>query len=128
MRFGTGRVLFMDDDPKITSITATMLQSLDYKFDLAKNGEEAIKFYKRYLNIGRPYDAVIMDISVIGGMGGEETFKAIRELDPDVRAIVSSGYDNDDMAKRFLELGFCGYLTKPYRVADLGKVLKTVLG
>ena len=128
LRFGTGRVLFMDDDPKITSITATMLKSLDYKFDLAKNGEEAITFYKRYLNIGRPYDAVIMDISVVGGMGGEETFKALRELDPDIRAIVSSGYDNDDMARRFLDLGFCGYLTKPYRVADLGKVLKTVLG
>ncbi|MDB6126369.1 MAG: sensor hybrid histidine kinase [Verrucomicrobia bacterium] len=128
LRFGTGRVLFMDDDPKITSITAQMLKSLDYKFDLAKNGEEAITFYKRYLNIGRPYDAVIMDISVVGGMGGEETFKALRALDPDVRAIVSSGYDNDDMARRFLELGFCGYLTKPYRVAELGKVLKTVLG
>ena len=128
LRFGTGRVLFMDDDPKISSITAAMLKSLDYKFDLAKNGEEAITFYKRYLNIGRPYDAVIMDISVVGGMGGEETFKALRELDPDIRAIVSSGYDNDDMAKKFLELGFCGYLTKPYRVADLGKVLRTVLG
>ena len=128
LRFGTGRVLFMDDDPKITSITATMLKSLDYKFDLAKNGEEAITFYKRYLNIGRPYDAVIMDISVVGGMGGEETFKALRELDPDIRAIVSSGYDNDDMAKKFLDLGFCGYLTKPYRVAELGKVLRAVLG
>ncbi len=128
LRFGTGRVLFMDDDPKISSITATMLKSLDYKFDLAKNGEEAITFYKRYLNIGRPYDAVIMDISVVGGMGGEDTFKALRELDPDIRAIVSSGYDNDDMARKFLELGFCGYLTKPYRVADLGKVLKTVTG
>ncbi|MDB6168244.1 MAG: sensor hybrid histidine kinase [Verrucomicrobia bacterium] len=128
LRFGTGRVLFMDDDAKITSITAAMLKSLDYKFDLAKNGEEAIAFYKRYLNIGRPYDAVIMDISVVGGMGGEDTFKALRALDPDIRAIVSSGYDNDEMARHFLELGFCGYLTKPYRVADLGKVLKTVLG
>ena len=128
LRFGTGRVLFMDDDPKITAITATMLKSLDYKFDLAKNGEEAITFYKRYLNIGRPYDAVIMDISVVGGMGGEETFQALRELDPDLRAIVSSGYDNEEMARKFLDLGFCGYLTKPYRVAELGKLLRTVLG
>jgi YesN/AraC family two-component response regulator len=52
----------------------------------------------------------------------------LKALDPDVRAIVSSGYDNEDMARRFLDLGFCGYLTKPYRVADLGKVLKAVLG
>jgi PAS domain S-box-containing protein len=128
LRFGTGRILFMDDDPKISALTATMLQSLEYKYDLAKNGEEAITLYKRYLNIGRPYDAVIMDITVIGGMGGEECFKILRDLDPDVRAIVSSGYDNDDMARRFLDLGFCGYLTKPYRVAELGKVIKAVVG
>jgi two-component system cell cycle sensor histidine kinase/response regulator CckA len=128
LRFGTGRVLFMDDDPNITALTGTMLESLDYKYDLAKNGEEAIALYQRYLNIGRPYDVVIMDITVVGGMGGEPTFKALRELDPDVRAIVSSGYDNDDMARRFLDMGFCGYLTKPYRVIDLGKILKTVLG
>jgi two-component system, cell cycle sensor histidine kinase and response regulator CckA len=128
LRFGTGRVLFMDDDPKICSLTATMLQSLDYKFDIARNGEEAVKFYRSYFNIGRPYDAVIMDITVIGGMGGEETFHVLKALDPDVRAIVSSGYDNEDMARRFLDLGFCGYLTKPYRVTELGKVLKAVLG
>ena len=52
----------------------------------------------------------------------------LKALDPDVRAIVSSGYDNEDMAHRFLDLGFCGYLTKPYRVTELGKVLKAVLG
>jgi two-component system, cell cycle sensor histidine kinase and response regulator CckA len=128
LRFGTGRVLFMDDDPKISALTATMLQSLDYKYDLAKNGEEAIALYKRYQNIGRPYDAVIMDLTVVGGMGGDECFGELKKLDPEVRAIVASGYDNDEMARQFLDKGFCGYLTKPYRVTDLGKVLKTVLG
>ncbi len=128
LRFGTGRVLFMDDDEKISALTATMLASLEYKYDLAKNGEEAITLYKRYLNIGRPYDAVIMDLTVIGGMGGEDCFRELKKLDPDVRAVVSSGYDNDDMARRYLDMGFCGYLTKPYRVTDLGRVMKTVLG
>ena len=128
LRFGTGRVLFMDDDPHICNLTGAMLESLDYKYDVAKNGEEAVTLYKRYLNIGRPYDAVIMDLTVIGGLGGEETFRLIKELDTDVRAIVSSGYDNEDMAKQYLDMGFCGYLTKPYRVTDLGKVLKAVLG
>jgi CheY-like chemotaxis protein len=104
-----------------------MLESLDYKYDLAKNGEEAIALYKRYLNIGRPYDAVIMDLTVVGAMGGEECFAVLKDLDPDVRAIVASGYDHDEIARKFLEQGFCGYLTKPYRVTDLGKVLKTVL-
>ena len=128
LRFGTGRVLFMDDDDHICNLTASMLESLEYKYDIARNGEEAIVFYKRYLNIGRPYDAVIMDLTVIGGLGGEETFGLLRDLDPDVRAIVSSGYDNDEIAKQYLDMGFCGYLTKPYRVTDLGKVLKAVLG
>jgi DNA-binding NtrC family response regulator len=128
LRFGTGRILFMDDDPNITALTARMLESLDYKYDLAKDGDEAIALYKRYLNIGRPYDAVIMDLTIIGAMGGEECFAELKKLDPDVRAIVATGYDNDDMARKYLEWGFCGYLTKPYRVADLGKVLKTVLG
>ena len=127
-RFGTGRVLFMDDDDHICALTASMLQSLDYKFDIAKNGEDAITFYKRYLNIGRPYDAVIMDLTVVGGLGGEETFRILRELDSEVRAIVSTGYDDEDMARHYLDMGFCGYLTKPYRVAELGKVLKAVLG
>jgi two-component system cell cycle sensor histidine kinase/response regulator CckA len=128
LRFGTGRVLFMDDDDHICSLTAAMLESLDYKYDIAKNGEDAVVLYKRYMNIGRPYDAVIMDLTVIGGMGGEDTFNILHDLDKDVRAIVSSGYDNDEMAKQYLDMGFCGYLTKPYRVTDLGKVLKAVLG
>ena len=128
LRFGTGRILLMDDDPKISELTAAMLGSLDYKYDLARNGEEAIALYQRYLNIGRPYDAVILDLTIIGGMGGEECFAALKRLDPEVRAIVASGYDHDDYAQRFLALGFCGYLTKPYRIIDLGKMLKTVLG
>lgn len=128
LRFGTGRILFMDDDPKICALTANMLTSLDYKFDIANSGEEAIKLYRSYLNIGRPYDVVLMDLTVIGGLGGEEAFKELKQLDPDVRAIACSGYDNEEIARRFLDLGFCGYLTKPYRVTDLGKILKTVLG
>ena len=128
LRFGTGRILFMDDDAKISSLTARMLESLNYKYDLARDGEEAIALYKRYLNIGRPYDAVIMDLTVVGAMGGEECFAELRKLDPDVRAIVASGYDNDEIARSFLDKGFCGYLTKPYRVTDLGKVLKAVIG
>jgi two-component system, cell cycle sensor histidine kinase and response regulator CckA len=128
LRYGNGRVLFMDDDPKISALTATMLESLEYKYDLAKTGDEAIVLYKRSLNLGKPYTAVIMDLTVVGGMGGEECFNELKKLDPEVRAIVASGYDNDDMRRQFLERGWLGYLTKPYRVTDLGKTLKEVLG
>ena len=126
--FGTGRVLFMDDDPDICHLVGSMLAGLDYKYDVARNGDEAITLYRRYLNIGRPYDLVMLDLTVIGGMGGEETFRQLYQLDPNIRAIVCSGYDNDEMAQRFLDLGFCGYLTKPFRMGDLGRVIKKVLG
>jgi two-component system, cell cycle sensor histidine kinase and response regulator CckA len=128
IRFGTGRVLFMDDEPQLCTITRAMLESLDYKVDVARNGEEALTFYRKYHAVNRPYDVVLLDLTIVGGMGGEETFKRLREIDPDVRAIVSSGYDNEEMARQFLEAGFCGYLTKPYRVAELGQMLKSVLG
>jgi two-component system cell cycle sensor histidine kinase/response regulator CckA len=124
----TNRVLFMDDDPEISRLTEGMLLGMGYKVDLAKNGDEAITLYKRYLNIQRPHDVVIMDLTVIGGMGGEECFRKLRELHPEVRAIVASGYDSDEMVKQFLDLGFLGYLTKPYRVGDLSRVIKKVLG
>ena len=127
-RVGTGRVLFMDDDEDICALSGGMLESLGYKFDLARNGEEAIQFYKRYLNIGRPYDVVIMDLTIVGGMGGEQTFRQLRDLDPEVCAIMTSGYDNDEMARQFKEMGFYDYLTKPYRIGDLGKSLRKVLG
>ncbi len=128
IRFGTGRVLLMDDDPKICELTGGMLASLDYTHDVARHGEEAVQLYRRYLNIGRPYDVVLLDITVIGGMGGEACLRRLRELDPEVRAIVSSGYDEDGLLKHYLDQGFVACLTKPYRVSDLARVLKVVLG
>ena len=124
----TGRILFMDDDEQIRLITKSMIESLEYKCDLAKDGEEAVQLYKRYLNIGRPYDIVIMDLTIIGGMGGEQTFKVLRDLHPQVRAVIASGYDNDEMRRQFLDMGFHGYLTKPYRVGEVGRIIRKVLG
>jgi two-component system cell cycle sensor histidine kinase/response regulator CckA len=118
----------MDDDPDICHLASGMLASLDYKYDVARRGEEAVTLYKRYLNVGRPYDLVILDLTVIGGMGGEETYRELRELDPTVRAIVCSGYDSEEMTRHYLEMGLSGYLTKPFRLGDLSRVIKTVLG
>lgn len=124
----TGRILLMDDDPHIAALTAAMLGSLDYTYDVARNGEEAVALYRRYLQVGRPHDAVIMDLTVIGGMGGEECFLHLIEMDPHVCAIVSSGYDSDEMFERYLAMGFSGYLTKPYRVTELARILRAALG
>jgi len=128
LRFGTGRILIMDDDKQLCAITKAMLESLEYNVDVAHKGEDAITFYRRYYAVDRPYDAVLLDLTIVGGMGGEETFRHLLEFDSDVRAIVCSGYDDEEMARHFLEAGFCGYLTKPYRISDLSKMLKTVVG
>src|SRR5690606_32353978 len=106
LRFGTGRILLMDDDPKICELTGGMIASLEYTHDTARNGEEAIPLHRRYHSGCRPYDVVILDLTTTGGMGGEECFRRLREIDPDVRAIASSGYDDDELAQRLLEKGF----------------------
>jgi signal transduction histidine kinase/ActR/RegA family two-component response regulator len=127
-RFRTGRILVMDDDARITGLIASMLQSLDYSYDTARDGAEAVQLYHRYHNIGRPYDAVILDANVPGGMGGEECLKALRDLDPDVRAIMATGFDNESIHRRFMDQGFSACLIKPFRVAELGQALKRATG
>ena len=128
LRFGTGRILVMDDEEKILHLTGIMLENLGYKFDVVRNGNDAISLYQRYLNVGRPYDCVLLDLTIVGGMGGEETFRELKKLTPNLRAIISSGYDSEEMMRRYLDMGFSGYLSKPFRVGDLGKILNKVLG
>jgi two-component system, cell cycle sensor histidine kinase and response regulator CckA len=128
LRFGTGRILVMDDEEKILHLTGIMLENLGYKFDVARNGKEAIALFQRYLNVSRPYDCAILDLTIVGGMGGEETYRELKKLYPELRAIISSGYDSEDMMRRYLDMGFQGYLSKPFRVGELGKILKMVLG
>ena len=125
-RFSTGRVLVMDDDERIRAYTGAMLTKLGYTSDLARDGEEAVALYRRYFEVGRPYDAVILDSAVSHGQGGEAAFGTLREFDPDLRAILAG--EDGETAERCLARGFCGWLVKPYGAADLGKVLKTVLG
>jgi PAS domain S-box-containing protein len=128
LRFGTGRILVMDDEEKILHLTGIMLENLGYKFDVARNGKDAVALYQRYLNVSRPYDCVLLDLTIVGGMGGEETYRELKKLNPELRAIISSGYDSEEMMRRYLDMGFSGYLSKPYRVGELGKILKKVLG
>jgi two-component system, cell cycle sensor histidine kinase and response regulator CckA len=127
-KFGSGRILFMDDDEEIAALAGAMLKRLDYTFDIVKNGEEALALYRRSLQIQRPYDAVILDLTIIGGMGGEATLKKLLEIDPDVRAIVSSGYSTEEMSDYFLDAGFTAVLAKPYRAEEMGQVLRSTLG
>jgi CheY-like chemotaxis protein len=122
------RILFMDDDAQIRTLTKDMLEGLDYRCDLARDGTEALQLYQGSLRFGRPYDAVIMDLTIIGGMGGQETFHELRKLHPAVCAIIASGYDTAALARQFIGPGYRSYLSKPYRPADLDRAIRQALG
>jgi CheY-like chemotaxis protein len=125
---GSGRILVMDDEAMIRKLAGNMLGKLGFETEFACNGEEAVDAYEQAMAAGRPFDLVILDLTVKGGMGGKDTIRRLRELDSDVKAIVSSGYANDPGVTHFAEYGFCGVVAKPYRFDEIRQQLKTVLG
>lgn len=124
---GRGRILIMDDDEHILDIGVRLLNELGYSTDIAVNGDIAVEMYRRALESGEVFDAVIMDLTIQGGAGGRVTIKRLLEIDPDVKAIVSSGYSNDPIMADYREYGFHGVVVKPYRVEELSSVLHRVL-
>ena len=109
----------MDDEDIIRNITGTMLMRLGYDFEISKEGSEAIKLYEQAMVSDHPFDAVILDLSVKKGLGGLDTIKTLKKMDPEVKAIVSSGFSNDPVITRFKEYGFKGALPKPYKMKDI---------
>ncbi|MGQ9688657.1 MAG: PAS domain S-box protein [Desulfobaccales bacterium] len=124
---GEGRVLIMDDDAGVRQVAGKILAHLGYEVEYAENGDRAIEKYKEARQSGRPFDLVIMDLTIPGGMGGKEALQALRRLDPHTRAIVSSGYANDPIMTRYKEYGFCGVIKKPYKVDTFSHVVYQVL-
>ncbi|MCJ7542721.1 MAG: response regulator, partial [Desulfobacterales bacterium] len=111
----------------LRKMVGRMLEMLGYESELAKEGTEAIRMYKEARESEKPYDAVILDLTVPGGMGGKEAIKKLLEIDPEVKAIVSSGYSDDSVLSNFKEYGFKGIIPKPFESRSLGKVLHEVL-
>ncbi|MGE3536698.1 MAG: ATP-binding protein [Candidatus Tectimicrobiota bacterium] len=122
-----GRILVMDDDDMLRQLVSTMVQRLGYEVASAKDGSEALALYQKARALGRPFAAVILDLTVPGGMGGKETMAALRALDPHVQAIVSSGYATDPIMANYTHYGFQGLVAKPYTVAELSAALQRVL-
>lgn len=118
-----GRVLVMDDADFIREILLSFLQHLGFEVEYAKDGSEAIDLYKKAMNSDKPFDVVIMDLTVPGGMGGKDAIKVLLEIDPEVNAIVSSGYSDDLVMANYSEYGFKGALTKPFRIERLNELL-----
>jgi PAS domain S-box-containing protein len=122
------KILFMDDEEKILNAVGEMLNySFGYQVVLVTDGAKAIELYKRAKESGEPFDVVIMDLTVPGGMGGQEAIAHLRDFDPNVKAIVSSGYANDPVIADFERYGFHGVVSKPYKIDELNEVLQQVV-
>ena len=124
---GQGMVLVMDDDEMVRKVLNEMLSHLGYEADFAIDGSKAIEKFIKARESGRPFDAMILDLTIPGNLGGKETMGKLLEIDPQVKAIVSSGYSDAPIMAEFQKYGFSGVITKPYRVAELSKILQRVI-
>ena len=124
---GHGRVLVMDDEELIRELAQTALEFLGYQVDGVANGDACIQAYAAARAEGRPYAAVIMDLTIPGGMGGKEAIQRLLEIDPDVRAIVSSGYSHGPEMANHKQHGFRGMVGKPYKVEELAREIIIVV-
>jgi PAS domain S-box-containing protein len=124
---GKGRILIMDDEEIIRELLSKVLLRAGYEVELASDGAEAIKRYARAKESGRQFDAVILDLTVPGGMGGKEAIKRLRKIDPNVKAIVSSGYATDPIMAHFRKYGFSAIATKPYSAGEMERILHGVI-
>ena len=122
-----GRILLMDDEDIVRIIGGVMIRSLGHQVELVENGKEAIDKYRESMRSGRKFDIVIMDLTIRGGMGGEEAIKEFLEIDPDIKAIVSSGYADSSAISEYEAIGFKACLTKPYNLEDLRDTLNALL-
>ncbi len=125
---GNGRVLIMDDEEIVLEVAGEMLEHAGYQAGMSSNGQEAVKMYSQAIDEGEPFAAVILDLTVPGqGWGGIETLQKLREIDPEVKAIVSSGYVNNPAMVDFRAHGFAARIAKPYRIERLSKTLHELL-
>ena len=125
---GVGKVLLMDDDETILEAVGAMLLHAGYEVCYARDGREMLEYYEKALSDGEPFDVVVLDLTIPGGMGGKEAVGRLLQLDPQAKAIVSSGYSNDPVMADFETFGFRGAVSKPFRFEDLCRVVDDVLG
>ena len=123
-----GKILIMDDEENIRDITSQLLTHIGFETHTARDGEEAIELYINAKKLGNPFDALIMDLTVPGGMGGVEAIKKIIEIDPSARAIAASGYFSDqELIADYRQAGFRDYITKPFKISDLTAALQKII-
>ncbi len=125
---GSGRILVMDDDSIVRGTLCKMLEHLGFSTMPASDGEEAVELYRAARDAGMPFLLAILDLTIPGGMGGKETMAMLRDIDPGVLGLVSSGYSNDDVMANCTAYGFRGVIAKPYTLEDLSSKMSDILG
>ena len=123
-RFNHQRILIMDDEAAIRELTSQLLSTLGYEVTAVPDGLEAVRTYERALRQGEQFQAVILDATVRGGMGGVATIERLRGMDPHVNAIICSGYSDEAALSEFLAYGFRGALPKPFTRTELADALQ----
>jgi len=124
---GQGKILVMDDEEAIRSLLQDMLVYLGYEVEVATEGKEALRLFLRANERRQPFSAVILDLTIPGGMGGKETMEQLRKIDPDIKGLVCSGYSNDPVLANYQAHGFQGMVAKPFQVNELGERLHLIL-
>jgi len=122
------RILFLDDEPEIRLMVERALGSQGFEVYCAATGEEAIKAYKRSEDFGKPFDLLLLDLEIRGGLGGRETLGLLRDENPKIRAVVTTGFVEDSVLANYMDHGFCGVLAKPFRVEQLISVVSSLCG
>ncbi|MDX9701598.1 MAG: ATP-binding protein [Candidatus Auribacterota bacterium] len=127
IKTGSGTILVMDDDEMVRSVLGQTISSFGYSVLYAKDGRETLEMIKESIKNNKYVDAVIMDLTIPGGMGGKETIALLKELDPSIKAFVSSGYSNDPIMTEFEKYGFSGVISKPIDIQSLNMMLHSSL-
>jgi len=123
-----GRVLVMDDESSVLRLVQRALQDAGYATKAATNGGDAVEFYRQALADGQCFDAVVLDLTVRGGMGGREAAERILAIDPSARLLVSSGYSDDAVMADYRRHGFAAALPKPYTAQQLADAVQEIIG
>lgn len=121
-----GKILIMDDEEMVREVTAEILNNFGFVVECASSGFEAVQIYKRAFDNGEPFDVVILDLTIQGGMGGKEAFTWLKEIDPNVKAVITSGYAYDPIISSYKEYGFAGALSKPFEVSSLIELIEEI--
>jgi len=117
----------MDDMDSIRDVLGTMLSELGYEVETSREGAEMLELYKKAMHRNSPFDAVILDLTIPGGMGGKDALACLLSFDPNARAIVSSGYSNDPILCDYRKYGFLDAIGKPFTVGDVSRAVSNVL-